>query len=229
MNWAKNIKTAILIILCLTLILDGCCKEYGFKTNFCYPTTDNHTKASSNELVCDVVSNKSLFDISQVTMDFYFGYLTAYSYGFSEEEYESEYTENKFTTHYFQCIALYFQRIVPDQEAFFSGTLIYDNYQNIENTFIVKEFTYDDFYNEDYGVTETKKLYKRELTYSHYESFTIPSEIFVGEKGYFAFVVRAVYQDQSSEKYFLSRAGLLKMYYKFIDENVVELLLSELQ
>ncbi|NCA66464.1 MAG: hypothetical protein EOM87_00205 [Clostridia bacterium] len=216
----KNVKYRILIILfCLILILGGCSNKGEFKTNFCYPTTDNHTKASNNEIVCDVVSNKSQFDINQVTMDFYFGYITDYSYGFCEEGYP---------TYFFQCIALYFQRIVPNQEAFFSGNLIFDDYQSMENTYFIKELSYNDFYLEQYGVTKTKKLYKRKLTYTHNESITVPKEMFTGENGKFAVVVRAVYRNELTGQYALSNAGLVKLHYKVLDENTVKLALFEL-
>lgn len=241
MNAVKNINKFIIILSCLIFIFVGCVKEEeGFKSNFFRYVMGDNTKFSGGAIVCDVISSKRMFNIDQVTMDFYYGYQLDYTYGHCEREYvyieegsnlifeEGTMTAEKtYHTYNFQCIALYFRKMLSNHESFPDS--LFENYQEIENFFFIKELTYDDFFQEEeYGVSAKKLLYHTKLTYVHYETFTVPSELFSEERGRFAFCVLPVYLYASTDTLDISPGGLIYIYYKRTDDNTVELSLSHL-
>lgn len=160
-----------------------------------------------------VKSNKTEFDINDVTLDFYYGdgsksdaggYIGKYREG-------AEYWEECPIV----CIAVYFFNSKYGDEL---GEINAVDYRNIEGLYFVKEITVDD-YNENYDV-KNNILGSR---YEHNETLTIPQETLELTTGYVCLGVYEIAYIPWENTYCIGSGSYQALKYEKLDNGTVRL------
>lgn len=203
----KLIIALLLVVMCSLISLQGCSflrklhtpsEEKGINVGFQY----ENRKGS---LITAIKSDKKIFDIDDVTLDFYYG---------------------GHTSGYSQCnsVALYFS-----SNGLFDFYV--DDYKNVEGCYFIKEMTRDEFESEPFDIEirwSPKHKDKKYEAYFHYvNTWTIPQELFSEQTGRVTFFIAHIAlneEDDSKYKLIISGAASAQsLYYSKNDDGTVEL------
>lgn len=203
----KIVRQGIAIaILSIMLTLSGCqgpdSKYKGFSKGFGYKVP------YGTQLVLGARSEKTEFDVDDVTLDFYYGW---YDY------YGSTYTIPDNTPKYeFKCIALYLSNT---HDSIWSEDK--EDYRNVENNYLVKEITPKEFASESYNISQ-KKSSGRDFRQSI--KLTVSEELFeLKPVGNFCFCIKLIVHEISQNLYSYGDDAYLDIRYEYISENTVRL------
>lgn len=204
----RLLVSILLVVICALICLQGCdflrklqtpIEEKGISIGFQY----ENRKGS---LVTAIKSDKKVFDIDDVTLDFYYGGLT---------------------NGYPQCnsVALYFS---SDGASYIRDV---DDYKNIDNCYFIKEMTIDEYELGPFDIEQRwgpKKENEKYNLYFHFvETLTIPKEMFSEQTGEVSFfVAHIVLNTDGNSKYELIVSGAAseqRLYYSKNDDGTVEL------
>ncbi|MDR2266581.1 MAG: hypothetical protein LBE09_03200 [Christensenellaceae bacterium] len=202
----KNPTSLILVILLCVSILVGCTGEVTYLDIGFIREGNTWPNIGDGMFICAAWSNTNVFDESNVMFSFYFGY-----------------------------------RFIPDPStdiiaivvAFFDNrSVIYaeehDDYRNIPDFYIAREFTVNEFFSKKYAV-EFGEYTKG--AYSHYEKFIVPQKIYMTPNqnfNVFYFAVLSVRFNAETGKYnffneYYSLYHLIAIHYKKLDNGKFKL------
>jgi len=175
-----------------------------------------------------VKSSGSVFNINNVTLDFYYG-RTAYFDGTIDGIGQSNYRSVCFAI-YFCDGPYYSQNYHYDYVLNTRVFMIYEDYHNVDGHYFLKELTIDEFNSDKYKCTigwarqiDEARVYPCEIEFNHHETITIPPEIFERGQGSFVFQVAAVNYSKKDGGYCVVSGEGLVINYQFIDGQSVYL------
>lgn len=177
-----------------TADIDG--KYDGFSIGF------NYKGGKIDTIMCAARSEKTVFDVNDVTLDFYFGWFEPLPVGYIDPD-----------SYGIIRAALYFSNN-------FMWAGIVEDYRNIENKYFIREILFGEFVSETFAVSMTKKSGKN---FSHKESLTIPKELFGEKIGLVYFGIVELSFSESSNTYYGGVRGYVQIWYEYIDDNTVRL------
>lgn len=214
-------RVSKVIVLCILTVLLLCsCGDMGFRSSFLAPNTNQTGRFSDGGLICDIIAEKTQYNIDEVYLDYYYGHITGIDNFIEAREESGLYT--------FVSVALYFQEYSPQEKYIFSASAqSVEDYKNIEGAYFLKEFSYLEFYSENYQVKRRKNIetFNNVLTYSHNERIKVPPQIFNGGKQGFVFFLCGVYLVKETGEYSFGAIGALETYFEKIETNTVKLFL----
>lgn len=203
----KFIISLLLVVTCSLISLQGCSflrklqtpiEEKGISIGFQY----ENRKGS---LITAIKSDKKVFDIDDVTLDFYYG---GHTRGYS------------------QCnlVALYF--ISGDK---FDSDV--DDYKSVDGYYFIKEMTIDEFESGPFDIEQRwspKQKDEKNNIYFHYiDTLTIPQDMFLEPTGIVSFCIAHIaLNEEGNSKYKLILSGGAsgqRLYYSKNDDGTVEL------
>lgn len=212
-------RVLIAIVLCILTVLLLCsCGDKGFRSSFLAPNTNQTGRFSDGGLICDIIAEKTQYNIDEVYLDYYFGHITGIDNYIEAMEESGLYT--------FVSVALYFQEYSAQEKYIFSASSPgVEDYKNIEGAYFLKEFSYSEFYSEKYQVKRRKNIetFNNVLTYNHNERIKVPPQIFNGEKQGFVFFLCGVYLVKETGEYSFGAIGALETYFEKTETNTVKL------
>lgn len=207
---ARRIVSILLVVMCALISLQGC----GFLSRWHTPTEEKGISIGfqyenrKGPLITAIKSDKKVFDIDDVTLDFYYGGLTREFLGCNSVGFyfASGKTNLVFNTHV-------------------------DDYKNIDSCYFIKEMTIDDYVSGPFDIEQRwgpKKKDEKDNVYFHFvDTWTIPKEMFTEEFGIFAFfIAHIVLIEDGNTKYkldFGSRACGQRLYYTKTEDGYIEL------
>ena len=166
----------------------------------------------SLEAQCAVKSGHSIFDINNVTLDFYYGHAK-----YNQHSEGPSYGE-------FPRVGLYFwNKQSPPL------LIMHQDYCNIDKGYFAKEIALREWTSDKYAYTVIEASPSLpvaldpsiRIQLNHYDPLTIPAEVFVEESGTLVFCV--VYIDQEGGGYNISGSGNIFIDYEYINEQTVRL------
>lgn len=193
-------KLVILVLAFVVLFsMSGCIVDIdgrykGFSSGF------NYQWSGDTPIVCAARSDKTNFDINEVTLDFYFGWIHE-PYG----------PDNRPIT-----FALY----VANGEAYQSTIRNIDDYKNLEGHVFLKEIATSEFASDEYYVSMTQSKGK---VYKQSERYTISKALFSLKSGNFYFCGRMIGFSNEDNQFYTSTGEYIKIGYEYIDESTVRL------
>ena len=205
----KKLVSIICLSLLLCLVLSSCTEKSGINIGF-----DGIRIGRQPDVYFGVKSDKTEFDINDVTLEF------SYGNGSSSEAggYIGNYVEgdDMFEECPITCIAVYFFNSKYSDTVF---DIHFDDHKNIEGLYFVKEISLAD-YNENYDVENN--IFGTE--YEHSEVLTIPNEAMEKTTGYVCFGVFEVAYVPSEDRYcFGGHCGYQALEYEKLDDNTVRI------
>lgn len=205
----KNISfksvCVILIILTVFASVTGC----DFLTNIIKDNSDDANNQSTNKyqsfglksgfsdsggceaspFLCAYKSDKTEFDINDVTLDFYYGV-----FFLEDEEYERENTFD-----------------IPSFDLFFLNEKGKVLVKHVDENLISEKYKISFIYDENLQVIDT--------VFNHCETFTVPKEVFVKDKGSITFAIYGTNVREYEPEY---RCKVSKViYYKINGDKVI--------
>ncbi|MDR2266580.1 MAG: hypothetical protein LBE09_03195 [Christensenellaceae bacterium] len=179
---SKKFKIAtcliLVIVLCVTILV-GCTLESPYFNIGLYREGDSSVNESDGMFSCGALNSTDVFDETDVMLDFYFGY-------------KMKPTRN---SNYVAVVVAF----LKDRSVIYSEE--HDDYRNIPDFFIAREFTVEDFFSIKY---EVKAEQYTQLAYSHHEKFIVPQEIYMSQTqkpNVFHFAVLSVNYNAETKKY----------------------------
>lgn len=169
-----------------------------------------------------VKSDTRIFDVNDVTLDFYMGHrlnVTDHGY-FSENE-------------KYKCISIctYFY---IESEIFQSDYLIFADYKKIEGFHLIKEYSLEEFYTIDKKVKVERnkfKIFSEKISFNYFETITIPSYLFddcINDEIIIYFGIFKIIQNKETGEYRLSGTDFngsleyyLKMHFEKTSDNKI--------
>ncbi len=203
----------ILLLLIFSLLGTSCRQKAKYeKGDFGY---------SMEQVNIGVRSDKNVYDINDVTMDWY------YSFFDLEKNIDSETGENN-AINIFSPLGFDYNRLFF--AAYLCNTKYLDNiktldvcfdYKNIEGVKFLKEISMEEALSKEYGST-TKMFSGR--TYNHSEKLVIPAEVFENDPTtiYIVFVTVAELSEEPCQ-YKKVYTFWLDLYYSIIDDQHIEI------
>jgi len=200
----RLIISLLLVVICSLISLQGCSflrklqtptDEQGISIGFQYEN-------SQGSLITAIKSDKKVFDIDDVTLDFYYG---------------------GFTRDYSHCesVALYFlSKNKFDTEV--------DDYKNIDGCYFIKEISREEYDSGPFDIEQRwgpKQKEEKNNIYFHYiDTMTIPKEMFLGQTGMVAFFIAHIaLNEEGNSKYRLIASSGQDLYYIIKEDGTVEL------
>ncbi|MDR3318951.1 MAG: hypothetical protein LBS99_05880 [Clostridiales bacterium] len=193
------VRILTLLFLLPVFLLTGCGNGNGLKVGFEYGF-------SPNPIACAVKSEKTEFDIDDVTLDFYYGSPES-AWGIGDGNYE------------LVCFAVYFCNSKYLSTIEYLTTVI-DDYRIIYGYFFVKEISPEEYASGDYDV-ENKMFSDKK--FNHYETLTVPKEALELSKGYFGLTIMETYYSQKDDGYCVTHKGFGAVRYEKITDRTVRL------
>ena len=157
-----------------------------------------------------VHSNKTKFNIDNVTLDFYFG---GHANGNLNPFYFTDIDAQ------FVCFALHFFDSQHYKGALYNLGIICDDYRSIHDYYLIKTLTYDEFNSDEYGC----KLLNGKLVFNHHELLTVPKEVFEMKSGSFYFQITEIWFSQVANQYGTVINNSIFINYDYIDEQTIRL------
>ncbi len=192
-NFIKRTISLMLaaVMLILSLLLGGCSVfQQGFDNGF-YDTSILPRELQNLQAAC--VGEKRVFDINDVTLDFYYGF-------FSEgPEYWTQRT-----------VTLSFVNYCGDH---------FNEEKYIKKE--IRKMDGSVFFTDKYKVaTEYSFLGTTKFNYNHCETITVPQELFYGEKGYILFQITFDFFNVETN-YMHQDSGATRFFYKVDGDKVI--------
>lgn len=207
---ARMLISILLVIICALISLQGCCflsrwrtptEEEGISFGFQYENRQG-------SLITAIKSDKKIFDIDDVTLDFYYGGRADF---------------------YARCnsVALYF---ISGRDNWYTEGL-FEDYKNIDGCFFIKEMTINEYESGPFDIEQRwgPKQEKEEYNlYFHFvDTWTIPKEMFEEQTGMVGFFIAHIFlNEEDNGKYKLVVSGPASgrgLYYSKTEDGYVEL------
>lgn len=171
--------------------------------NFSYTLTPNST-------MLGIRSSEDTFSIDEVVVELHY---SVYPYDYSNPEglYHHE-SDTGLLFGIYVCAEEY-------EESIFSS-MLFDDYKNIENHIFMKGATSEEVFGGEYW----HKMEYSGITYNHHEDFTIPSEIFIKEKGKLCIKIIPFNTNENYIGYKTCRPNVITLYYQKLNANTIQLL-----
>lgn len=229
----KNILIIILIFcLCTTLI--GCTRENVAVASSFREDTGGFTFFHWN-LYCDyrfLGINKKKIDKAEIQLYFGRNYMDIPEKDYRRIQENDNWIDDEVS---FVAVVIYFKYCAPEDIETLSRIdsigqyndeedrmILVDDYKNIENTVLMKEYTREEFLSEEFKVEFKRGVLGDKIKYSHYETFTVPPVLLSQGKGYIDLSVQSIYRT-SKGKYVTYGQGRRIFKYSAIDEETVKL------
>ncbi|MDR3318952.1 MAG: hypothetical protein LBS99_05885 [Clostridiales bacterium] len=191
-------KILTLLFLLPVFLLTGCGNGNGLKVGF---GSGNNRAA----IMVAVKSEKTEFDIDDVTLDFYYGGSDIGKYG--GEAYE----RIGFAVYFFNGKYL---KTIKNLEP------VIEDYRAIPGFYFVKEISPEEYASGDYDV-EIKGF--SDVKFNHNETLTVPKETLELSKGYLCLTVMEIYYLPGGEVYCVHHTGHVGVRYEKINDRTVRL------
>lgn len=203
----KKILSTISFSLVVLFIFCSCSNPKGINIGF-----NGKWVGTLPDVHFGIKSDKTEFDIDNVTLDFSYGNgsvsdVVSYIGVYNEE---TGYTEDCPTV----SMAVYFY----NAKYLYTGEAHFEDYKNIEGLYFVKEISLDD-YNENYDVENNIFGSK----YEHTETLTIPQETFELTKGFVCIGVYAIAYIPSENSYCFAGGSNKGLKYEALDNGKVKI------
>ena len=197
--------TIMLVLVMLASMLTGCTAdidgEYkGYSNGFNY--NDHRLKSS---VMCAARSEKTEFDVDDVTLDFYFGW-------WERQPSDPSYPGIKSLLGY----ALYF----CNEQIETKTNINTEDYKNIPGHYFIKEIPTDEFNSDKYSISMKKSIGR---VFKQSESFTVPKELFDQKRGTILFSFHTVILLLENSQFYNYREEYIRIEYEFIDDNTVRI------
>ena len=205
----KTVMKKSIYLICLLLVsclvFSSCSKSAGLNIGF------DGRMGQLPEVYFGVKSDKTEFNIDDVTLDFSYGDgsvtdVGGYVGGDNGEDCP------------IVCIAVYFFNAKYQDAVTIFGDARFGDYKEIEGLYFVKEISSDD-YNENYDVENSFWGCK----YEHTETLTIPETVMELTTGYVCLGVFEIAYIPSENLYCIVGGGYQALKYEKLDGNMVEL------
>ena len=161
----------------------------------------NGSIENSLDVILGIKSNKTEFDVNDVTLNFYYGFRVHRP---SDDKFYSIFIFN------------------IKESINMSSLILYKDYRDFEGYFFMKEITTENF-KEEYLFTSDSILFIPRRKINHHEKMTVPKEVFDGKKGTFVFEITdfTYYEEEKGYRYQCRSRCFVD--YEYIDENTVRL------
>lgn len=204
----RMLVSVLLVVVCALISLQGC----GFLSRWHTPTEEKGISIGfqyenrKGSLITAIKSDKKVFDIDDVTLDFYYGGIAS----------DSLHTS----------VALYF---ISGRNNLFTD-LIVDDYKNIDGCYFIKEMTIYEYESGPFDIEQRwgpKKKNEKDNLYFHFvDTLTVPEEVFSESQGEFYFIatyLRTNKENNLAEVYNPGRANSQILYYTKTEDGSIEL------
>jgi len=169
-------------------------------------------------------SKRTSLNINDVTMDFYYAFLGGQG---SVKSQKGLIHDGGIGNYELICYVLYFyEGQYHSQTTFYGpseeGYNVFGDYRNVDNYFFVRELPGDEMNSGKYsGFLEFPSC---EYSINHYESLTVPKEVFERKAGTFVFSVAGINYSKRDDGYCINRIGYIHLNYEYLDEHTILLL-----
>ncbi len=204
----RMLISILLVVICVLISLQGC----GFLSRWRTPTEEEgisigfQYENSQGSLVTAIKSDKKVFEIDDVTLDFYYGGIASDSLSDS--------------------VALYF---ISGRNNLFTD-LIVDDYKNIDGCYFIKEMTIEEYESGPFDIEQRwgpKQKNEKNTVYFHFvDTLTVPKEVFSESQGEFYFIaayLRTNKENNLAEVHNPRGANRQILYYTKMEDGYVEL------
>ena len=207
----KKIVLRIVSAICMVLLcfsMASCSNSKGINIGF-----NGKWIGTLPDVHFGIKSDKTEFDINNVTLDFSYGDGSVGEVG----GYIGNYVEGAEETEDcpIVCVAVYFYNSKYGNTL---GEARFEDYKNIEGLYFVKEISLDD-YNENYDVENNIFGSK----YEHTETLTIPQETFELTTGFVCIGVYAIAYIPSQNLYRIANGADKGLKYEILDDGKVKI------
>lgn len=201
----KNRILIICLVLASCLIFSSCSKPSGLNVGF------DGRVGRLPDVFFGIKSDKTEFDIDDVTLDF--------SYGTGDSRDVGGYVGGDNSEDCpIVCIAVYFFNAKYQNTATSFGQLRFEDYKEIDGLHFVKEISLDE-YNESYDVENSFWGCK----YEHSEYLTIPEAVMELTEGYACLGVFEIAHIPSENSYRIVGGGYQALKYEKLDGDTVRI------
>lgn len=219
----KRLIAFIIVVFIMTLSLTGCSRPVYVRGNR-YQGFE-----FAQDLNLKVEANKLLFDINDVTLDFFYSLYSLDDHNLNQLKdihWYASYGEHE--SHLEAVYAIYISNnkelLLEEDE---SGALV--DYQNGVNAKLIKFISFEEAFDTDYGyITLTNPFLK--INYNHNEKLTIPAELFNSQSDYVYIHLISLVYNVSNDKYYneklfyIPNISTLDIKYKLLrDKTIVAL------
>lgn len=150
-----------------------------------------------------IKSDINTFERDNIILDIYFGC--------TNEAKDYEITDEA----EIQQIAILFINELNDLE-------INDSFEDIENAWVFKEFSYSDFITDEYRVNTIKGRFGSSLSYNHHETMVVPKDVFVNSNTPIYIALVALVYSQN-DKYSIECLDNLRLAFDLLDNNKIKI------
>ena len=202
----RIISSICMVLLCFSMA--SCSNSKGINIGF-----NGKWIGTLPDVHFGIKSDKTEFDINNVTLDFSYGDGSVGEVG----GYIGNYVEGAEETEDcpIVCVAVYFYNSKYGNTL---GEARFEDYKNIEGLYFVKEISLDD-YNENYDVENNIFGSK----YEHTETLTIPQETFELTTGFVCIGVYAIAYIPSQNLYRIADGADKGLKYEILDDGKVKI------
>lgn len=189
----------VIAILLLSVIILPACGGKGLEIGF------GGRGEFLDNIMGAVKSDKTDFDVDNVTLDFYYGGIL--------EEYGEDDERQIFG------VALYWGNRIIASEIDFDTP--YEDYRTLEDLYFVKFISAEQWLSGGYGVEATVS----KKSFEHNETLTVPAEMFLQDEKNLVLSFIQIYTVTEQPYYYIVNGGYnyLKIKYEFLDEQTVRL------
>ena len=202
---------AVIILLTIVFPLAGCSEKESFSMGF------GHS-AFSIVLKLGVRSDTDVFNIDDVTLDFYYGIFDADRYKNGENPriyYTSTDWENeKIIFSLYACEYEHNGSILSSNE--------FDDYKQIDNQYLLKEIPEEEAFSEEYSYRMSTC---RGVIYNHHgENLKLPKELFTKDYGMLQLLLVSFQEPMTEDDCYLKTKVMTHaLHYEKIDEDTVKI------
>jgi len=212
MKILKFSKFVVVILLLIPFLLTGCFllkpKPIMCDSPLCVGFNYYYGGATGGEGAVAVKGDRLEFDVDDVVLDWYYGYIS---------EPGGVYIPPNYTRIGFGLYFVKSESQMPDYD------MRIEDYHFVENMYLQKYMTQDEYLSKEYQVTETKEEGR---VFQQHSLFKIPSQLFTEPNREVMLQNFIIYYSQEENMYRLSssRGGGVTLHYKFTGEKTIKFL-----
>ncbi len=223
---------AIVLLVCTTVLSLTGCGLFDYITSVYSNVTGYKSYAKGRrhyDLNAKVQSDKKVFDINDVTLDFYYSLYCLDNYISIEEVKSSFYLEvpeedENYNWYSWQYVHAIFIGESDDtwgeKYGFYSS---FDEYLSSRSAKLYKFIDFEEAFVNDYGCTISQKGFSKVTHYNHKETLTIPAEMFSESSGEICIYLVRISHKLSTDEYLFTSGNqaTVKIEYKLLENNKV--------
>ncbi len=228
----KKLLAFVLLVCTTVLSLTGCgLLEYITSVSSNVTGYESYSKGRRSDLNAKVQSDKKVFDINDVTLDFYYSLYCLDDYESIEDVRSNFYLEVPEESEVYYWYSRQYVHAIFIGESddtwgekydFYSS---FDEYLSSRSAKLYKFIDFEETFTTDYGCTISREGSWEETHYNHKETLTIPAEMFSKSSGsVYIYLVRLSHKLSTDEYvYAWGDKSVIQIKYELLENNKVRL------